>query len=293
MRCRTALTRIDAARTDELSKNEAGSVNEHLRTCKSCHKSLDDVSDLAQNLKALGSAPSRSCRDDVTSTVCDRFDVVHAGDQSAWVAFTNDGVRMIHRGTERDFRRLHRERFDRGLTAGSLSEKLKRQIAAALTGEETARADVDLSSLTAFERDVLRILATIPRGEVRTYAWLARQAGRPTATRAVGNIMARNPIPFLLPCHRVVPTSGGIGNYAYGSPIKRAILRREGVPVDQLEALGREGVRFIGSKTTHIFCFPTCRDAKRIRAENRVPFRHEDDALDEGYRPCERCKPAA
>ncbi len=55
--------------------------------------------------------------------------------------------------------------------------------------------------------------------------------------------------------------------------MKREMLRREGVDVEALESLGRKGVRYIGSKTTKIVCFPTCRDAKRIREENRVPFR--------------------
>jgi methylated-DNA-[protein]-cysteine S-methyltransferase len=69
---------------------------------------------------------------------------------------------------------------------------------------------------------------------VQTYAWLARKAGRPRAARAVGNTMARNPIPILIPCHRVVPAAGGIGNYGLGAAVKRALLKREGVAVHLL-----------------------------------------------------------
>ena len=75
--------------------------------------------------------------------------------------------------------------------------------------------------------------------------------------------------------------------------LKRALLEREGVDVEELERLGREHVRYIGSRTTHIFCFPTCKDANRIRESNRVPFRDADDALEHGYRPCRTCQPVA
>ena len=87
---------------------------------------------------------------------------------------------------------------------------------------------VDLSSRSPFFRQVLRATARIPRGEVRTYAELAEMARRPRAARAVGNAMARNPVPLLVPCHRVVPSSGGVGNYGYGPRVKAELLRIEG-----------------------------------------------------------------
>ena len=81
-----------------------------------------------------------------------------------------------------------------------------------------------------FEREVLEELRHIPPGETRTYAEIARRIGRPGAVRAVGNACAHNPIPVLIPCHRVVPAHGGIGNYsaAGGPETKQRLLRREG-----------------------------------------------------------------
>ena len=111
--------------------------------------------------------------------------------------------------------------------------------------------------------------------------------------RAVGTICARNLVPLVVPCHRVVPATGGVGNYAFGIPMKRELLRREGVDVESLEQLARGGVRYIGSRTTKIVCFPTCRDAKRIREENRVPFRGAEQAKEKGFRPCLHCQPFA
>jgi methylated-DNA-[protein]-cysteine S-methyltransferase len=71
----------------------------------------------------------------------------------------------------------------------------------------------------------------VPRGTVRTYSWLARRVGTPKAARAVGNAMARNPVPFIIPCHRIVPESGGVGNYGYGPKLKRRLLMLEGAVI--------------------------------------------------------------
>ena len=95
----------------------------------------------------------------------------------------------------------------------------------------TGRTDVpvDLSSRSEFHQEVLRATARIPRGEVRTYGELAEIVGRPRAARAVGTAMARNPVPLLVPCHRVVPSSGGVGNYGFGGGLKAKLLAGEGV----------------------------------------------------------------
>ena len=95
----------------------------------------------------------------------------------------------------------------------------------------TGRTDVpvDLSSRSEFHQEVLRATARIPCGEVRTYGELAEVVGRPRAARAVGTAMARNPVPLLVPCHRVVPSSGGVGNYGFGSELKTKLLAGEGV----------------------------------------------------------------
>jgi len=109
-----------------------------------------------------------------------------------------------------------------------LDPVLADRIAGALAA---GRSDVplDLSSRSAFHQQVLRATARIPCGEVRTYSELASAVGRPKAARAVGTAMARNPVPLLVPCHRVVPSSGGVGNYGFGSELKAKLLANEGV----------------------------------------------------------------
>jgi O-6-methylguanine DNA methyltransferase len=96
---------------------------------------------------------------------------------------------------------------------------------------KTWRADlryVDISALTEFERAALRKAAEIPPGEVRSYGWIAREIGHPHAARAVGQVMARNPVSLFFPCHRVVATSGNLHNYGAGVEVKARILKMEG-----------------------------------------------------------------
>ncbi len=93
----------------------------------------------------------------------------------------------------------------------------------------------DLGRLGEFETAVLMKALEIPRGEVRTYKWIAAEIGRPRAVRAVGTALAHNPIPLFIPCHRVVRSDGKIGQYSAGGPAaKRAILAHEGVDVSRL-----------------------------------------------------------
>lgn len=82
-----------------------------------------------------------------------------------------------------------------------------------------------------FRVSVLDALREIPYGEIRTYAEIAEAVGSPKAYRAVGTACAENPIPIIIPCHRVVPSSGGIGNYTGGSSMKRRLLDFEGADI--------------------------------------------------------------
>jgi methylated-DNA-[protein]-cysteine S-methyltransferase len=108
------------------------------------------------------------------------------------------------------------------------------------TGKDDLRnIPLDLH-VTPFEREVLELLRTIPPGEVVTYGDLARKLGRPKASRAVGQVCAKNPAILVVPCHRVVPAAGGVGNYggAGGAATKRKLLEKEGA-LRKLEARDR------------------------------------------------------
>ncbi len=80
---------------------------------------------------------------------------------------------------------------------------------------------------TVFQKKVWKATAKIPYGETRTYAQIAKMIGHPRAVRAVGTALRKNPTCVLVPCHRVVPSSGGIGNYAHGKAMKQWLLDHE------------------------------------------------------------------
>jgi methylated-DNA-[protein]-cysteine S-methyltransferase len=90
---------------------------------------------------------------------------------------------------------------------------------------------IDMRFLTDFQRTVLRAVMRVPRGEVITYGALARVIGRPKAARAVGRALGSNPIPIIIPCHRVLASDGSLGGYSGrgGVRTKADLLRLEGV----------------------------------------------------------------
>ncbi len=92
-------------------------------------------------------------------------------------------------------------------------------------------APLDLSSLTPFARKVLTALAHLPYGQTITYGQLAKRIGAPAGARAVGSCLARNPLPLIIPCHRVLPRTGGLGGFSApaGPNLKRRLLMLEGI----------------------------------------------------------------
>lgn len=228
--------------------------------------------------------------------LADRFFRLDTIAGEVYVVFNRRGVSYIDRvdrtpDIEGEFRRrFHRPAF----AVGTPPPVLMRQIDSALHGGSRSRPRFDLSHVTEFERAVLLKALQIPFGQVRTYSWVAGEIGRPKAQRAVGSALANNPIPLLIPCHRVVRSDGIIGNYGLGGRlVKHRILESEGANPDSLEEMARAGFRFIGSDTTHIFCYPTCGHGKHLTERHRMQFTSADQARSMGYRACKVCRPNA
>ena len=105
-----------------------------------------------------------------------------------------------------------------------------RELAAYAKGERTKfTAKLDLSSGTPFQQRVWRVISSIPWGETRSYAWLAAKIGKPKACRAVANACGRNPVPIIIPCHRVIASDGSIGGFSCGIGMKRKLIELEGI----------------------------------------------------------------
>ncbi len=212
-----------------------------------------------------------------------------------FVAFNEHGISAVRfAGDADEFEAAFEEEFGRPAVAvDHVPPVLHRRLDEALAGGRPGKLVFDLRELSEFAAAVLRKTAEIPSGEVRPYSWIAREIGRPGATRAVGTALNRNPVPVLIPCHRVVRADGSVGRYAYGPEVKRALLGAEGLDPGKLDEAAAAGIRFVGSDTTRIFCHLTCRAERRIGDAHRIVFRSAEAAAAAGYRPCRLCRPAA
>ena len=214
---------------------------------------------------------------------------------AVYVAHSRCGISMVSRAnSDAEFERAFRQRFDRCVLPESAAPPaaVKRLIQKLKSGERP-KLRFDLRGLSEFERAVLMKALEIPCGEVRPYSWIAREIGRPDAVRAVGTALGKNPVPLLIPCHRVVCSDGRIGQYSMGGGrCKRTLLEVEGAHPETIEQLAGRGIRFLGNESTRTFCYTTCGGIQSLLIDNKVPFHSEREAIEAGYRPCRQCRPA-
>jgi len=157
-----------------------------------------------------------------------------------YVAYGDRGVSCVDlAGDDAAFARAFRRRFGVDVARDPHPPaRLLARLRASFRDLRPFRGPVDLSLVGPFQRRVLEQLRRIPRGVVRTYREVAREIGQPGATRAVGTACARNPVPLIVPCHRVVRSDGTLGGYSLrgGVALKRRLLEREGVDLRRLRA---------------------------------------------------------
>lgn len=206
------------------------------------------------------------------------------------VTFNPQGVSSVDAAEEFEERRAGRSQPP--LIRAEAPTAWRAHIPEAIERGTPGKLPVDLRSVTEFQESVLRTTATIPRGEVRPYGWVAREIDRPKAVRAVGSAVARNPVPLIIPCHRVVRSDGHIGNYSLGGPHNKVhLLTHEGARPAELEELASHQVRVRGNSSTGIYCHPTCSAIRRSQESNVVDFHSTSAAEEAGFRPCKLCRP--
>ena len=136
-------------------------------------------------------------------------------------------ITLPQRSTQEARRRLG-DRVNRATWSPDYFEDLIKRLKIYLGGHKTAFPDkLDLTGATAFQGEVWEATRLIPYGETRSYTWVARQISKPRAVRAVGQALGRNPLPVIIPCHRVVTSAGKLGGYSGGVEIKKHLLRLE------------------------------------------------------------------
>jgi O-6-methylguanine DNA methyltransferase len=232
----------------------------------------------------------------VAAGLADEYAPIDTPLGTAFVAWNGRGVSWVGQAADgAAFAERFRAEIGRDIApVGAVPPRLAQAIARRIAGDRRAHIPLDLRGHTPFEVMVWMKALEIPRGEVRPYGWIAAEIGRPKAVRAVGTALAHNPVPLVVPCHRVVRSDGMIGQYSMGGPsAKRRALGSEGLDTSWLEAEAAKGIRFTGSDTTHIVCNPTCRDARRVTARHRVTFPSLAAAATAGYRPCKHCRPVS
>jgi len=240
MRCRDVDALWDELR-GECKASLKETVHTHLRACPSCQAVYEQYAGVAYCLSCLP-RPEPSCdlakkviqhiaalkgampAPIVLSVISTPLGRLYAGFKEHRIAYlsldTGDSPEEVAGRAER---RLHRR-----VVLGEAPPWLVLIIERFFSTWTVDDAAVDISDLTPFEQAALRAAARIPPGEVRSYAWVAMQIGRPKAARAVGRVMARNPLPLLFPCHRVVDSSGDLHDYFYGLEMKAKLLQMEG-----------------------------------------------------------------
>ena len=156
------------------------------------------------------------------------FSSVDFGKQKIYILASNKGVSNIFFG-QKAYHKFLDSISGADLTEGGKAEDFACELEQYLRGKKVRfSTPLDMSAGTEFEQSVWKRLRKVPYGKVVTYKELACAVGKPNAARAVGNAMGKNPLPIVIPCHRVL-ASNGLGGYACGLDIKKNLLRLEGV----------------------------------------------------------------
>ncbi len=189
------------------------------------------MTDLESTLRELDRDPPERLARDTTFTAgaTDAATTVDSPIGGVWVSWSVNGITGVSpvfaTATIDDFVSVHRRIVH---AEAHLPADLEEGVIAGLERGATIGLPIDWRGFAPFQRSVLETCATIPPGTVRPYGWIASQIDNPGSVRAVGTALGRNPIPLLVPCHRVVKSDGSAGNYAYGPEIKQGLLVREG-----------------------------------------------------------------
>lgn len=258
-------------------------VRGHLEACGPCRRwwEAEQASErhLATALRSVSAPPSLLGR------------VLAAVDRPPVPQMADLGDRLLITATEMGLTAIHLlpEAAPAPATTGPgrrWAERAAAELREYLAGER-AFFDVpwDLRALQAFSRRVLEVTARIPFGDVRTYAEIARAIGAPRASRAVGNALGSNPVPLVIPCHRVIRGDGTTGGYGLGPALKPRLLTLE-ASVSPL----------VGNASTGVVCRRGCDSPPRPaleRERHRVHFARLADAKAAGFRPCAVCRPHA
>ena len=308
--CRAIQPDLVATATGDARPGAEARVHEHVAACVSCRQEFDRYRAIDRVVDDIRRAPVARDRADIV-----RGDLEYrlaelrrrAVTARVWnsplgpilIARSDRGVALVEyldsaRGLEAS--RTLRGAGIEVLEDGNETEAFYQQILEYLAGDRSRLAwplDYRLAS-SDFQREVLQATAALPYGAVISYARLAREIGRPTATRAVAQALRHNPLPIVVPCHRVIGGTGSLTGYAGDKlGLKERLLAIEGVKVTHAHRdprISRDRMYIVADHDTE-YCVPTCGSLSTLPLWRLTLFGARDRAEAAGLAPCTSCRP--
>lgn len=250
--CDIACAAMPARTVGDLAPADANWLVEHAEGCGSCARELARFDRVGSALAGAGELLEESiCGGGPPAVAVPRarpvsYARIESPVGSLWVAVSGAGLCEIDFGVQVEEADFLRRLVARGFAPRSVEvpagpfercdreiiEQVARQLGEYFAGHrDKFDLPLDFSGISPFTRQVLSATEEVPFGRLETYRGIAQRVGKPGATRAVGNALGRNPIPVVVPCHRVVRSDGTLGGYTGGSDIKPRLLALEGVAI--------------------------------------------------------------
>jgi methylated-DNA-[protein]-cysteine S-methyltransferase len=307
--CRAIELDLVATATGDAESDSAERVHRHLDTCASCRDEFGRYRAVDSMARGLRSTPPADAvaksRAGLESRLADlrqrrvAYRIFPSPLGHILVGRSEHGIAVVeylHAGTSLRASRLARVEGIEPVPGGPELERLQRDLLDYIGGR---RRDLDWTldwrlARSEFERAVLGATADIPYGAVASYAGIARRIGKPSAVRAVAQALRWNPLPIVVPCHRVIGTSGRLTGYAGNKlGLKQQLLDVEGVklrPGRGDPSIAREAMYALGEGETQ-YCLPTCGDIGTRSLSLVTLFASRADAESRGLTPCTDCRP--
>ena len=299
-----------AAAIGEASPDAGRRVEHHLAACGSCRREFEEFRALDQTVVRLQNerwpkADVSDARDRLEMRLADlrqrllAYRVFPSPLGHILIARSELGiaaVEYLERGTSLRASRLSRESGVELVEGGDDLEAAYRDVLEFLAGQRRRFAwPLDLRlARSDFQRSVLQATAAIPYGAVVSYTGLAQQVGKASAARAVAQALRWNPLPIVIPCHRVIGASGALTGYAGNKlGLKQRLLSVEGVPtIRTAGALGiQSDAMYVLYPGDQEYCLPTCPSLDRREPVPLTRFASREHAEAVGFAPCTACRP--
>lgn len=308
--CREIQLDLIATAAAEAASDAAERVGAHVSACAPCRTDLGRYRAIDRLVGDLRQAPAPEAdlarlRERLAMGLADlrrrllRYGVCSSPVGRVLIATSEDGValvRYLDRGAAALPRWLARAPGVEMVRDGAAIERLSGELREYLEGglEQLGwRLDLRLAP-SPFHREVLQAAAALPRGAVTSYARLAFEIGRPAAVRAVAQALRRNPLPIVVPCHRVVGSSGTLTGYAGNRiMVKERLLALERIPLERGRGESRvvRDAMYVRGGDDADYCLPTCGSLPFMTLARLTLFASRAGAEAAGLRPCESCRP--